>query len=210
MPGNLDEDQAVFFLVKAKGPVSSIAVRSSLGAYGSVTAVRPLNGSYTVEMTPQNTPINIPASLCAGKVVLDISPHIGPSNNHPGAEGTIYSAELADCDEETLLNELAAEDGTSQVLSVKQLPSRGKLKDSGRWLIRFKDNIPENMQLKCKLQLNVRLHVRMALRCKNCHEYGHHIDDCRNDPVCPTCSLPYTPTPSAPVSAARAAVAHTQ
>lgn len=107
---------------------------------------------YTVEILPKKPPINIPASLCAGKAVLDICSHKDKTNYPPGIEGTVYSSELADCDEKTLLNELAGEDG-------------GQLNNSGRWLIRFRYTLPETFRLKCKLQLNVRLHVRMALRC---------------------------------------------
>lgn len=147
----LDVDP-VYLLVKSNGPVSSIAIRNALNAYGSVVTVRPLRGDYTVEILPKSPPINIPASLCAGKAVLDICPHTDETNHPPGIEGTVYSSELADCDEKTLLYELAGEDGEPQVLSVRQLPTRGQLKNSGRWLIRFRDTLPETVRLKCKLQ----------------------------------------------------------
>lgn len=192
MSDQMDGDP-VCLLVKANGPVSAIAVRNALNSYGSVVSVRPLRDSYVVEIMPQNPPINIPASLCAGKAILDIRPHTNASSSHQGVEGTIYSTELADCDEETLLSELADEEGEYQVLSVKQLPSRGRTKQSGRWLIRFRSALPETVRLRCKLQLSVRLHVRMALRCKSCQEYGHHLDECKNAPVCPNCSLPAHP-----------------
>lgn len=182
-----------FLLVKASGPISSIAIRTAISTVGSVKSVRPQNGNYIVELETTDPPVIYPSKLTIGDVTLDICPHNETPTYRPGSEGTVYSSELMDCDEETLLQELQDEDGKSQVLSVKQLPSRGQTTNSGRWLLRFKESAPEKVQLKCKLQLDVRLHVRMALRCRNCQEYGHHVDDCKDEPVCPGCSLPVHP-----------------
>lgn len=154
-----------------------LAVRKSLGAYGTVKSCVPRNGSFIVSFA--SAPLNMPASITTNAGIITIR------ETHDSSEalkGTVFSRELIGVSVKDLLSELG-----EQVVDCQELKTREKETASGRFMLSFRGLVPEYVHLECGLALSVRAHVPAPLRCRDCFKYTHHQRSCKNDRICPNC-----------------------
>lgn len=174
---------AAFVRVHGTQALTTLAIRKELCCYGTIVSVQPDKGDFIVKFLSS---ASVPAKVESTEGTLSISVCDGPTVRQPALEGTIYSQELNDCNEAELLEELGG-----QATKVERLPTRGNIKNSGRFLLKFANSIPSEVKLDCGLILAVRVYVRMPLRCRNCLIYGHHEENCSSPSKhCTRCGKP--------------------
>lgn len=175
---------SVFAECTPKGALSALAVRRLLSYHATVTSVTPTKtGSFTAEL--QAVTLSLPANIQVNNIMVEIKQIDRPNTKRRVAnEGTVYNVELGSTSEEELLAELGP-----SVTAVERLTTRGVHEGSGRFALQFKDAVPPQVKLACGLILEVRIHVRMPLRCRKCLAYGHHEQTCNDAQKCTGCAL---------------------
>lgn len=143
--------------------ITTLAVRRASMPFGKIKYCSlARDGRIAIHFEEKIT--GVPESL-----VIDETPVKIAVEGRRTAKGTIFSRDLIGCSEDELAMELK-----EQVTKVKALPSRVAKTNSGRFLLIFPEDVPELVRLNCGLQLSVRSHVPMPLRCRSCFVYGHH------------------------------------
>ncbi|KAH8250661.1 hypothetical protein KR032_012125, partial [Drosophila birchii] len=102
------------------------------------------------------------------------------------SKGVIYSNELRNIDEQTILEELKTQKVT-EIRKIKKM-ERNELKETGLIIITFASlTLPESIMIGYE-KVNVRPYIPLPLRCRNCLRLGHPTTACKSTALCNNCS----------------------
>ncbi|XP_055605615.1 uncharacterized protein LOC129753793 [Uranotaenia lowii] len=118
-----------------------------------------------------------------GGIPISIVEH-GSLNN---SIGTIFCYDLKMHKDEEILSELSSQ-GVTQVKRMQRKNSKGKLEDTGSFILTFNlSNLPSSIDVgfySCK----VRQYIPNPLRCMNCLRFGHKKTQCKGNQICGSCA----------------------
>ena len=175
-------DGSVFHL-DAAGPLSTRIIRSELKSIGEVISCSLVKNSTTkfVIRFAGSIAATITGRRRVGNTTAVIS-EMAPLSSR----GTIYSHEFRSWSDDEIKEELGTE-----AEFLRRLPTKDQQKESsGRLLLQFPSaDCPSELFMSALgMRLEVRLYTPTPLRCKKCHSYWHHEDDCTApEPRCGRC-----------------------
>lgn len=181
-PGDEDPGPTILrhFTVSGEDLPSRLVIRGALKNFGSIRSIADCNSGLRISFDGISNHSALSAlTTIAGRTVS--------INEDSSAKGTIFCPEFQYCSDAEIKEEL---DGG--ITLVKRLPAKNMqaLESSPRLLLQFPCTpAPSRITLRCGLICDIRPHIPIPLRCRNCWEFAHHERACRSDqPRCGRCS----------------------
>lgn len=169
------------FLVTGATLPSRLRLRAAMQEFGSVRSIQDVSGGVRVLFSQ----ISNEAGLLQTKKIGPCEVTIAGNSN---SKGTIFALDFCRCSDDEVREFLDPE-----ILLLRRLPTKAhpNVNTSPRLLLQFPSTaLPTQVKLNCGLICDVRPHVPMPLRCRNCHDYLHHERDCANAQRCSNCAQP--------------------
>ena len=156
-------------------------INSILGTPKSVKKLK--NGNLLVECYNKTQAENLLKHKTFFNIKVKIYPH--PTLN--SCKGVIRCPELALCKDTEEIKANLKTRGVTDVYRIKT-KRNGSLVPTNSYILTFNSPVLPNNLIINYQQYSIQPYIPNPLRCFQCQKFGHHIKNCRADPVCSKCA----------------------
>ena len=153
-----------------------------LGIAGEPVGVKKLrSGQILIEFNKQHYSTNLLKCKSFVQIPVQVTPHKTLNTK----KGIIRCADLRDCEEDEILDELKCQG----VIRVQRMTinRNGTRRPTNTFIVTFGDSkLPPYITVGY-LKVKVNLFIPNPIRCFNCQKFGHFRSHCRQDEVCANC-----------------------